>query len=72
MKKYTMWRVDDTEWVLEVDDEKLGEWLKKSNLKIERFAVGINVPLRVFKVLDEDVEEVESQIDKYLKRRKDA
>lgn len=69
MKRYTLWKIDEKDWLLEVDDDALGEWVKKAELKVERFAVGINVPLRVFKVKEENVTEVAEQIEKHLKRK---
>ena len=66
-----MWRLDDKEWLLEVEDEVLNIWIKNhEDLKVERFAVGINLPLRAFKVKDENVVEVEQKLDAYLKRKK--
>jgi hypothetical protein len=76
MKPYTMWRIDDAEWMLEIEDEKLGDYVKDSIaqkpplLKAERFGVGINIPLRVFKVKDVDIVEMETHLDKFLTRRK--
>jgi hypothetical protein len=73
MKKYTMWRLDDKEWLLEVEDDTLNNWIKaNTDLKVERFAVGINLPLRAFKVKDENVDEVEQKIDAYVKRKKNG
>ena len=75
MKPYTMWRIDDAEWMLEIEDEKLGDFVKEAiahkppTMKAERFGVGINILLRVFKVKDEDVLEVDAQLEKAMKRK---
>ncbi len=61
MKDYTMWRMDDSEWLLEVMDEVLGDKVKHAlekgspKIKAVRFAVGNNTPLRMFKVKTEDI-----------------
>lgn len=66
-----MWKIDETDWILEIDDEKLGDWVKKNeDLKIERLGVGINVPLRVFKVKDEDVISIDEALTNHSKRKK--
>lgn len=76
MKPYTIWRLDDSEWLLEIEDEKLGDYVKEAIaltppiIKAERFGVGINTPLRVFKVKTEDVEEVEAQMAKAASKRR--
>jgi hypothetical protein len=68
--------LDDTEWLLEIEDEKLGDFVKDAigqkppTMKAERFGVGINTPLRVFKVKTDDVLEVEEQLAKAAIRRK--
>lgn len=69
-RKYTIWQISDEEWLLEIDDEKLGDWVKDAGIKVERFGVGINIPLRVFKVNDCDVLEVEAAIENHLKTKR--
>lgn len=74
MKKYTMWRIDSEYWLLEIDDEKLGNYIKSlmekepPAINVERFGVGINIPLRVFKVKDIDIEAVEAILSNVGKR----
>jgi len=74
MKPYTLWKIDEEEWLLEIEDEKLGDYIKdcmdKETLNIARFGVGINVELRVFKVPEAEVDTIHDILDKYCKRRK--
>lgn len=65
---YTLWRVDDKEWLLEIHDEPLGDMVKNNTeeLNVERFGIGINTPIRVFKVKKEDVCAVQNSIEDYL------
>jgi hypothetical protein len=74
MKPYTMWKMDDTRWLLEVEDEVLGEHIKElsvvENPIVDRFGVGINTPLRVYSVKEENVASVEKIIETWLRRKK--
>jgi hypothetical protein len=74
MKPYTMWKMDDTRWLLEVEDEVLGEHIKElsvvDNPIVDRFGVGINTPLRVYSVKEENVAAVEKIIETWLRRKK--
>lgn len=74
MKPYTMWKMDDTRWLLEVEDEVLGEHIKElsvvENPIVDRFGVGINTPLRVYSVKEENVAAVEKIIETWLRRKK--
>jgi hypothetical protein len=64
---YTLWKADDKEWLLEIHDEQLGDIVKEAEgLKVERFGIGINTPIRVFKVKTEDVCAVQNSIEEFL------
>ena len=73
MKPYTMWKMDENRWLLEVEDESLGVHLKELAAKElppkERFGVGINTPLRVYSVKEENVSVVEKIIENWLRRK---
>jgi len=74
MKRYTIWKVDDSKWILETEDDALGEYIKTLTAKetsvigVERFGVGINTPLRVFMIADEEVLNVEKILETWIRR----
>lgn len=73
LKPYTMWRLDDSTWLLEVEDDKLADHMKycmdNATLKLERFGVGINSMFRAFKVKNEDVLPIDEYMEKFLKKK---